>query len=458
MKKPESQSNTDPNHPTDIKQTFLFLRVVNWVALIGYTALALSENFGHNWPVLLPVGLYALVLRYFGRFSFRRGQGLVRTAPIWGNVSKNALLRRPLFVGLSFGLIVWMNSITTDLFGMYYVLFGHTLGMIVLPWSVAMVGAELLTMLVQLDLVREIFQVGSPGFWIFFSILFSLSFSIMITFLISSRLHSERLVNELKATKEQLEAALAKEQEVAVLRERDRMAREMHDVLGHALVLVAVKIEAAQRLQTIDPHRAAAELEATKELVRQSMADLRTSLADLRSPALEMEQRPVNQALTAWACQTAREGNFEVKCNFEDAAEHLPPPIQDTLWQVGREAVLNIVKHAAARQVELKLVCQEGQVRLSVLDDGIGIPHLAEGTARLEVEGHYGIRGMRERLENLGGRLEVQPGPHGTGTLLTATLPLPVSCPETPHPKKRDRLAELVSQVKLRATSLEKTR
>ena len=94
-----------------------------------------------------------------------------------------------------------------------------------------------------------------------------------------------------------MEEALAKEKEVAVLRERNRMAREMHDVLGHALVLVAVKIEAAQRLQAVDPVRATAELDATKELVRQSMTDLRVSLADLRSPALEADDQPLTQAL-----------------------------------------------------------------------------------------------------------------------------------------------------------------
>ena len=69
--------------------------------------------------------------------------------------------------------------------------------------------------------------------------------------------------------------------------ERNRMAREMHDILGHALVLVSVKLEAAQRLQAVDQERANQEFNAVKDLVRQSMCDLRKSLADLRSPAIQ---------------------------------------------------------------------------------------------------------------------------------------------------------------------------
>src|SRR5262249_22518927 len=158
-----------------------------------------------------------------------------------------------------------------------------------------------------------------------------------------------------------------------------RMAREMHDGLGHALSLVAVKIEAAQRLQTVDPARAAAELEATKELVRRSMADLRASLADLRSPDFAAAAQPLSQALQTWATRTAREAGCALTCTFEPGTDALPAPIQAALWQVGREAVLNVVKHARATHAELHLFCKDQAVYLSVADDGVGIPHLAEG-------------------------------------------------------------------------------
>jgi signal transduction histidine kinase len=273
-----------------------------------------------------------------------------------------------------------------------------------------------------------------------FSVLSFIAIFVFMTILIRSRIESEWLVQELRATKQRLEEALAKEKEVAVLRERNRMAREMHDVLGHALSLVAVKIEAAQRLQAVDPERASAELDATKDLVRQSMSDLRASLADLRSPTFEVETKALSQALQEWSARTAREGGFSIECDFEPEVDALPAPIQDALWRVGREAVLNVVKHARAQRVEIYAFQKDGKAYLSVGDDGVGIPHLAEGSARLEVEGHYGLRGMRERLEALGGQLAVKPGRDGHGTLVLANVPLPPT-EKPPAERMRDRLS-----------------
>jgi nitrate/nitrite-specific signal transduction histidine kinase len=75
-----------------------------------------------------------------------------------------------------------------------------------------------------------------------------------------------------------------------------------------------------------------------------------------------------------------------------------------------------------------------------VSDDGVGIPHLAQGSARLEVEGHYGIRGMRERLEAFGGSLAITPGREGKGTMVLASVPLPLA-DDTPAQRMRERLS-----------------
>jgi len=329
---------------------------------------------------------------------------------------------------LWFALSFWLNSITLQFLWVYTPLVASTFGMF--PRRVALP-------LVALQIGAITYHLGLIGFFqssklstnsiigISFGLFSLIAFCILITLLMRSRIESEMLVQELQATKARLEEAMAREKEVAVLRERDRMAREMHDVLGHALVLVAVKIEAAQRLQAVDPQRASTELDATKELVRQSMTDLRASLANLRSPALEADDKPLAQALEEWASRTAREGGLAIRCHFEPGTETLPAPIQDALWRVGREAILNVVKHARAKNVELNYFTKDGKAYLSVGDDGVGIPHLAEGSARLEVEGHYGFRGMRERLEALGGKLQVKPGRDRRGTLVLASVPLP---------------------------------
>jgi len=128
-------------------------------------------------------------------------------------------------------------------------------------------------------------------------------FSMLSQHLIRERYERNTLLQQLtEANRElaqvhrQIAESAQQEQELAVLRERTRFARDIHDTLGHALVLISVKLEAAQRLRELDPQRSDRELEATKEVVRESMKELRASIANLRSPALECE--PAFRALT----------------------------------------------------------------------------------------------------------------------------------------------------------------
>jgi signal transduction histidine kinase len=296
-----------------------------------------------------------------------------------------------------------------------------------LPWRIGLllVGFQVITLTLQAGIFNDTVQDKSSIFWFFFGIVFALLYVVIIVALVRSREKSERLVQELKAAQEQLKTAAIREKEVAILRERDRMAREMHDILGHALVLVAVKIEAAQRLQAVNPERAVAELEATKELVRQSMADLRASLAELRNPTLLDRNKSLALALQEWCGQVSREGKLEVDCRLPTALDTLQSNIQEVIWRVGREVLLNVLKHARARQAELRINIEDKRVILSAWDDGIGISQLASGGKPPEIEGHYGIRGMRERVMAVGGDISFKPNP-GSGLLIEVTIPLDI--------------------------------
>ena len=429
--------------PPLVENLLVFFYLLTWGNLLFLIYQAIAEAQNGDYRFLLPAGLYMAFLVGFLLFNLWRSRRLGGDLPdiLWGHCEPAALPY--IFLGVSFVLVAWMTSLSPTLGATYFPLLAITLGM--LPWrsGLPFVALQIGTLLWQWQVIDAILSNQLPLdtlLSIAFSVLVFVAYAITITALLRSRINSEMLVRELQATKRQLEEALAQEKEVAVLRERTRMAREMHDGLGHALSLVAVKIEVAQRLQAVDPARAAAELEATKELVRHSMADLRASLADLRNPAFEADGQPLAPALEAWATRTAQEGGIALTCRFEPGAEVLPAPIQDALWRVGREAILNVVKHARARQAELNVFGKDGAIYLSVADDGVGIPHLADGTARLEIAGHYGLRGMRERLEALGGQLTIRPVREGRGTLVLASLPLPPAAPPPPQ-RLRDRLS-----------------
>ncbi|MDQ2810047.1 MAG: sensor histidine kinase [Chloroflexota bacterium] len=413
---------------------FFYVVILGLVAL--FTAAVAGEptlqGSGYQWPVAAFVLLYAafFVVNWLGRPA----AGYALSDLLWGQHGQDG--PQVVFVLLSLGCIAWMTATVSIYAWMYISICCQTFSMFRLRVSLPLLALELGLAGYQTGLIADLVAGRLPvDFWgSLFGVGFAMIYAVLITVLIRSRMQSEHLVHELRQTQERLEAALVHEREAAALRERTRMAREMHDVLGHALALVAVKIEVAQRLQAVDPARAAAELDATKALVRDSMADLRASLADLRSPTLEAAAGPLGAALTAWATRTAAEGGFALRCTVAPEADALPAPIQDALWRVAREAILNVVKHARAGCVELHVFCKGDAVYLSVGDDGVGIPHLAEGQARLEVTGHYGVRGMRERLAALGGQLSIRPGPTGHGTLVLATIPLPPPAPPAAAP------------------------
>jgi signal transduction histidine kinase len=189
----------------------------------------------------------------------------------------------------------------------------------------------------------------------------------------------------------------------------------MHDSLGHALVSIAIKLEAVQRLYAVDVERASAEMEETKALVRSTMADLRSSLAGLRPAALE--EQPLSGALAEMTREMGRRSGVEATCTVDEQVALLDRAVQETLYRVGQEALTNVAKHARAQRVAVKLAVQGSAVVLEVSDNGVGLDAVQRNGA-----GHYGILGMRERVEALGGRLTLGPLPEG-GTVLRATVP-----------------------------------
>ena len=270
---------------------------------------------------------------------------------------------------------------------------------------------------------------------------------VMMQYLIGERFKRNALLQELtRANAEleeahrQLEQSAAQEQELAVLRERTRLAREVHDTLGHALVLISVKLEVVQRLHECDPERFEHELETTKEIVRDTMKELRASIAALRSPALERE--PACRAISRYAQEVAQRAGLHVSYDLHPDIEGLPEQVEETLWKVGQEALANVEKHARASNVVLHISRQHGHILMRIQDDGVGLPlgamnwapttlHEDGSVTCVSPEGHYGLSGMFERVESIGGRISLHlnsagelSSPQQHGTTIEVELPL----------------------------------
>lgn len=187
-------------------------------------------------------------------------------------------------------------------------------------------------------------------------------------------------------------------EQLLVVGERERVARDVHDVLGHSLTVVTVKAELAARLIEVDPKRAAVELEQIQSLTRQALAEVRATVGGLRVARLGEELEGARGALHAAG----------IEAQVPDDASVVDPRYRIVFAWVLREAITNVVRHSQARSCVVSLSEHE----MSVADDGIG---LASGSAG------NGLRGIRERVAAVSGRLDIAARPGG-GTVLTVKV------------------------------------
>jgi two-component system, NarL family, sensor histidine kinase DesK len=189
---------------------------------------------------------------------------------------------------------------------------------------------------------------------------------------------------------------------LAKVAERERIARDLHDVLGHTLSVITLKSELAGKLLDRDPQRAGKEIREVEQISRQALSDVRDAIRGYRAKGLVAE--------LAQAKSTLETAGLTVQCDAASTVK-LPAMQESVLSLAVREGVTNVVRHAQARTCRLRLEQQNGSCRLEIHDDGRGSSN-GEGN---------GLRGMRERVEMLGGTLERSTT---SGTRLTITLPL----------------------------------
>ncbi|WP_229890918.1 sensor histidine kinase [Streptomyces mashuensis] len=213
----------------------------------------------------------------------------------------------------------------------------------------------------------------------------------------------------------EVDAARAVQARLAVAEERLRFGRDMHDVLGRNLAVIALKSELAVRLAERDPARALEQMTEVQRMAQDSQRELREVVRGYREADLHTELVGARGVLSAAGTE----------CLIDDiAGEELPAAVQSVLAWVVREGTTNVLRHADARRCSMRLRISRGQVVLTIENDG-----LRDGTAG--GGGGSGLAGLRERLTTLGGTLTDGPG-GGKGTFrLTAKVPLTETGTET---------------------------
>ncbi len=195
---------------------------------------------------------------------------------------------------------------------------------------------------------------------------------------------------------------------LAKVAERERIARDLHDVLGHTLSLIVLKSELAGRVLNADPQRAQREIGEIEQTARKALSEVREAVGGYRAQGLDAELARARQTLALAGVALESEGH----------PPRLEPVAESVLSLALREAVTNIVRHARASRCRLSVTSDCDRTRLVLRDNGRG---------GIEHEGN-GLRGMRERIASLGGRLAIE---SAEGTTLTIEIPAGAAAPQT---------------------------
>jgi signal transduction histidine kinase len=199
---------------------------------------------------------------------------------------------------------------------------------------------------------------------------------------------------------------------MATMAERNRLAREIHDHVGHYLTTINMQLEAARAVLEENPVRARSTIEKAQVLAREGLRQIRSSVAALRT--LPTENRSLPEALADLVCEAQTE-DVTVSLCVLDTPPQLSMQIKFTLYRVAQEGLTNACKHAHANRIELILDCsQASTVKLQVKDDGVGSLCTTDG---------FGLLGARERVQALDGQLRVVSTP-GQGFLLDVEFPI----------------------------------
>jgi two-component system sensor histidine kinase DesK len=339
-----------------------------WVLYLGFFFIdPIMSHPGLNRWLVDGLGAAIFLFLYFGLFAFENPRTIIHI----GGMMLLGLLFQPINAGAC-----------------TFFIFAAAM----LPFCVQtqMIAALGLVTIGAIAAIEGLF-LHIHGWQMFYSALFPMIIGAGNTFFAERN----RMNRKLRKANEEIE-------NLAKVAERERIARDLHDVLGHTLSVITLKSELAGKLIDRDPQRAGKEIREVEQISRQALTDVRDAIRGYRSQGLVAE--------LAQAKSTLETAGLTVQC---DAATTVKlPAVQESVLSLAvREAVTNVVRHAQARSCRMRLEQQNGSCRLEIQDDGRGSSN-GEGN---------GLRGMRERVEMIGGTLSRSTE---SGTTLTITLPL----------------------------------
>jgi signal transduction histidine kinase len=383
---------------------FRFLLYLEWILLL---IAALSEALPYPFRKLprLPV-LTILSIAGFGVMGLRMPTG------------------KQVYKVLYTGLEIFLVSLSVIAGGirlfplLYIILVIRSCLIFELPGRLAVTGLSFVLFLLRLVQWFQIFparpQLQERLRFIFlgYTVLFGLSLAFVL--LLMNALLTERQSREkLAVANEQLRQYALRIEDQAVLQERNRIARDIHDSLGHSLTALNLQLETAVKLWSSDPDRATQFLARAKQLGSQALQEVRQSIWAMRSDPLQGQS--LEEAIASLAQELYRSTGISPACRII-LERPLPAEVTTALYRIVQEALTNICKYAAATEVKIQLQASPTSVCLVIQDNGKGFSVERNTTG-------FGLQGMRERTLALGGQFEIDSAP-AAGCRIRADIPL----------------------------------
>ncbi len=213
------------------------------------------------------------------------------------------------------------------------------------------------------------------------------------------------IIGRLATANDELLAAREERARLAVAEERLRFSRDLHDLVGHSLSLIALKAQLAGRVLPEDPERAAQDIAELQEVAREALVEVRQAVSGYRRPTLEGELAGARMALEAAG----------IEMSVQAPAESLPEEVDEVLAWTVREGTTNVIRHSNAGRAQIRVLPGETSATVEVRDDG---------RTAAPPNGGHGLEGLRERAERLSGRVEAGSLPEG-GFRLAVSVPVP---------------------------------
>ena len=377
-------SNTNPN-------TFLLVSLVMWASVALRWTLEFAEHqHPFRWllnAILIAYAILLLLNPYIIRDT-EPGAHIylaVQTALIIGGML--------LFYELDFFAILFMPLGGQAVF--------------ILPRRKAITWIVIFSIAIVIGQLTQFeFPNGLPFTFLYLAGLFFVaSFSTTMLRVNKERIQSDQLLDELQQAHNQLQNYAGQAEELATAKERNRLARELHDSVAQTLYGLTLQAEAAAReLKTGQTDKAAEQLREIRDSAQQSLQETRLLIFELRPPILEQEG--LVAALRARLESVESRSGLKTQIQLQELKQ-LPAKVEAGLYGISNEALNNILKHAHATSIIVSLKKEVERVVLEIQDNGVGFDVNA-------MSGGMGLSGMRERAEQFGGKLQIQSDEQGT--------------------------------------------